>query len=126
MKNKIFLIFLFLPLISIAAPAAKKTRIVECQAGAPILIKVPLGDVMVLEFPERPNESLPGKREFDFKFVGKDLAIKSLVPGSSANLFVYLNRKRCAFKLATTTMGSDDIVVVQYPREKTIEAKYVE
>lgn len=104
---------------------AKQARVISCESSLPRIIRVPPGDVMVIEFPERPNESLPGKTDFDFKFIGNDLAIKSLRPGVSTNLFVYLNKRRCSFKIIATSENSDDIVQVEYPKETLIEVKYV-
>lgn len=105
--------------------ALAKARYITCPQKYPATIKVPLGDAMIMEFPEKPKHSLPGKNDFDFQYIDKDIGIKSLSSGAKANLFVYLGKKRCAFKLKTTSSGSDDIVIVRYPKEKLIEVKYV-
>ena len=96
-----------------------------CPQKHPRVIRVPYANVMILEFPEKPKHSLPGKNVFDFQFIGKDIGIKALQSKGHANFFVYLGKKRCAFKLITTKSRSDDIVIVSYPKQKTVEAKYV-
>ena len=103
-----------------------KARYIYCPQKYPQTFRVPFGDAMIMEFPEKPKHSLPGKNTFDFQYIGKDIGIKSLRSGVRANLFVYLGKKRCAFKLITTSSYSDDIVVIKYPKEKTIRAKYVQ
>ena len=115
----LFSIFLF------SVSAFSKARYITCPEKYPVTIRVPLGDAMIMEFPEKPKHSLPGKNAFDFQYIDKDIGIKSLRSGEKANLFVYLGKKRCAFKLMTTQSHSDDIVIVRYPKEKTVEAKYV-
>lgn len=102
-----------------------KARYITCPEKYPKVIRVPFANVMIMEFPEKPKHSLPGRAAFDFQYIGKDIGIKALTVGGRANLFVYLGKKRCAFKLVTTNSSSDDIVVIKYPKEKTIEAKYV-
>lgn len=126
-EQKLILICLILLacLLRATTPAHAKARYVTCPQKYPALIKVPLGDAMVMEFPEKPKHSLPGKNDFDFQYIDKDIGIKSMRAGTKANLFVYLGKRRCAFKLISSTSGSDDIVVVKYPKEETIEAKYV-
>ena len=109
-----------------ALPAfAKKARTLTCPRKYPKTIKVPFNNVMTLEFPEKPKDSLPGNKQFDFKFIANDLAIKSLVPKARANLFVYLGKRKCSFKLVTVYSNADDIVFIKYPKEKIVEAKYV-
>lgn len=103
-----------------------KARYITCPQKYPATIRVPLGDAMIMQFPEKPKHSLPGKNSFDFQYIDKDIGIKSLRFGARANLFIYLNKKRCAFKLITTSSRADDIVIVRYPKEKTVEAKYVQ
>ena len=117
--------FIFMGLLFFSSQSFAKARYLTCPQKYPQTIRVPLGDAMIMEFPEKPKHSLPGKNAFDFQYIDNDIGIKSLRPGARANLFVYLGKKRCAFKLITTSAHSDDIVVVKYPKEKTIEAKYV-
>ena len=117
------LILLSVSLFSVTA--FSKARYITCPQRYPVTIKVPLGDAMIMQFPEKPKHSLAGKNAFDFQYIDKDIGIKSLRGGAKANLFVYLGKKRCAFKLITTSTRSDDIVIIRYPKEKTIEAKYV-
>ncbi len=102
-----------------------KARYLTCPERFPQTIKVPFGDVMIMEFPEKPKQSLPGKTQFDFQYIGNDIGIKGLQLNATANLFVYLGKKRCAFRLVSTQTKQDDIVVISYPKEKIIEAKYV-
>ena len=116
---------LFMIVLSATSTSFGKARYVTCPQKYPATIRVPFANVMIMEFPERPKHSLPGKNTFDFQYIGNDIGIKALKSGGRANLFVYLGKKRCAFKLITTTYSSDDIVVIKYPKEKTIEAKYV-
>ena len=117
------LIILFTFLFSLSV--FSKARYITCPQKYPATIRVPLGDAMIIEFPEKPKHSLPGKNSFDFQYIDKDIGIKSLKASEKANLFVYLGKRRCAFKLITTKTRSDDIVVIRYPKEKIIEAKYV-
>ena len=126
MKGKLKYFFLILALFQIEGRAFAKARYVTCPEQYPKTIRVPFNNVMIMQFPEKPKHSLPGKNDFDFQYIDKDIGIKALRQGGQANFFVYLGKKRCAFKLVTTTTYSDDIVVVNYPKEKTVEAKYVE
>ena len=121
--NKIIFMVFFLLLCSKSAFA--KARYITCPEKYPAAIRVPLGDAMIMEFPEKPKHSLPGKNAFDFQYIGKDIGIKSLRENSKANLFVYLGKKRCAFKLISVSGKADDIVVIKYPKEKFVEVKYV-
>lgn len=121
MKNCILIISL---IITSKVAFARRARVITCFEKSPQTIRVPFNNVMVIEFPEKPMESLPGRSNFDFKFIKNDLAIKGLRLGGSANLFVYLPRRRCSFKLYTTNKKSDDIVKIRYPKESTIEATY--
>lgn len=122
-KNKIFILSLLGILCTNTAFA--KARYITCPQKYPATIRVPLGDAMIMEFPEKAKHSLAGKNSFDFQYIGKDIGIKSLRSGAKANLFVYLGKKRCAFKLISTNQSPDDIVVIKYPKEKLIEVKYV-
>ncbi|MCB0368375.1 MAG: hypothetical protein KDD45_02780, partial [Bdellovibrionales bacterium] len=105
--NKIIFMVFFLLLCSKSAFA--KARYITCPEKYPAAIRVPLGDAMIMEFPEKPKHSLPGKNAFDFQYIGKDIGIKSLRENSKANLFVYLGKKRCAFKLISVSGKADDI-----------------
>lgn len=118
-------IIILLGFLLFSTTALSKARYITCPQKYPATVRVPFGDAMIMEFPEKPKHSLPGKNDFDFQYIDKDIGIKSLRSGARANLFVYLGKRRCAFKLVTTQGHSDDIVVVRYPKEKTIEAKYV-
>ncbi len=124
MKALSNLVFVFV--ICFSGASFAKARYLTCPQKYPQQIRVPLGDAMVMEFPEKAKDSLPGKSGFDLKYIGKDIGIKALRSGARANLFVYLGSKRCAFKLVATTTRSDDIVVIRYPKEELIEVKYVE
>lgn len=117
--------FLLLIIILFSLNLFAKERKVTCPRKYPQTIRVPFNDVMVLAFPEKPKHSLPGKTDFDFQYIGNDIGIKGLVKEARANMFVYLGKSRCAFKLVSTTGRSDDIVTVRYPKEKTVEVKYV-
>jgi hypothetical protein len=117
-------IFLFIVGIFLSTGAFAKARYITCPQKYPATIRVPLGDAMIMEFPEKAKHSLAGKNSFDFQYIGKDIGIKSLKSAAKANLFVYLGKKRCAFKLITTGQRADDIVVIRYPKEKLIEVKY--
>ena len=119
-------ITILLIILAFSINAFSKARYIYCPKKYPKQIRVPLGDAMVMEFPEKPKHSLPGKNAFDFQYIGKDIGIKSLRPNAKANLFIYLGKRRCAFKLITVSNKADDIVVIMYPKEKTIKAKYVE
>lgn len=121
MLNKLFAFILTISSLSCFA----KARYLTCPERFPQTIRVPFGDVMIMEFPEKPKQSLPGKIQFDFQYIGKDIGIKALQLNASANFFVYLGKKRCAFKLVSSQSNKDDIVVITYPKEKVIEAKYV-
>lgn len=123
MKNKI-LLFVLAVSVGITAHAGT-ARTIYCSTKSPATIRVPFNDVMTVEFPEKPKTSLPGNGSFDFKFIDNDLAIKSLVLGAKANLFVYLNSDKCVFRLVTTAQSSDEIVKIRYPKEATVEATYV-
>lgn len=118
-------VLIMLSVFLFSITAFSKARYITCPQKYPATIRVPLGDAMIMEFPEKPKHSLPGKNTFDFQYIDKDIGIKSLRSGGRANLFVYLGKKRCAFKLITTSTRSDDIVIIRYPKEKTIEVKYV-
>jgi len=120
MKNLIT----FLLLIALPSTAFSKARHITCPKKYPRIIKVPLGDAMIMEFPEKPKHALPGKQSFDFQYIGKDIGIQALRPGARANFFVYLGKSRCAFRLVSTSVGADDLVIVKYPRVKTIEVNY--
>ena len=120
-----FILTVIILSLSTVPAFAKKTRYLTCPHKYPKSIRVPFNDVMTLEFPEKPRDSLPGNNRFDFKFIGNDLAIKSLSLRARANLFVYLGKRKCVFKLITTRKNSDDVVIVRYPKEKVIEVKYV-
>ena len=105
--------------------AFAKARYIVCPKKYPKTVKVPFGDAMIMEFPEKPKHTLPGKRSFDFQYIGNDIGIQSLALGARANLFVYLGQRRCAFKLRTTRSSrADDVVIITYPKEETIEVKY--
>lgn len=104
---------------------AGSSRTIYCSTKSPAIIHIPFNDVMTIEFPEKPKTSLPGNGSFDFKFIDNDLAVKSLVLGARANLFVYLNSDKCVFRLVTSVQGSDEIVKIKYPKEATVEATYV-
>lgn len=119
-KNFLLLLVLILASNNLMA----KARYITCPQKYPATIRIPLGDAMIMEFPEKAKHSLAGKTAFDFQYIGKDIGIKSLRAGASANLFVYLGKKRCAFKLISTNTSADDIVVIKYPKEKLIEVKY--
>ncbi len=121
--SKVIMMTIFGTLLT--SNAFAKARYITCPQKYPATIRVPLGDAMIMEFPEKAKHSLAGKNSFDFQYIGKDIGIKSLRLGVKANLFVYLGKKRCAFKLITTNQRADDIVVVKYPKEKLIEVKYV-
>ena len=121
-------IFIFILLLSFGfiSSSQAKARYITCPEKYPQTIRVPFNNVMIMQFPEKPKHSLPGKKDFDFQYIDKDIGIKALKQEGKANFFVYLGKKRCAFKLITSTSYSDDIVVILYSKEKTIEAKYVE
>lgn len=126
-NRKIFTIFAPLFLFACGNEAIAKARYIQCPVKYPKKIRVPLGDAMIVEFPEKPKHALPGKRSFDFQYIGNDIGIQSLRSGARANLFVYLGKKRCAFKLVTSPSAyADDVVIVTYPKEKSVEVKYVE
>lgn len=105
--------------------AFAKARYIVCPKKYPKIVKVPFGDAMIMEFPEKPKHALPGKRSFDFQYIGNDIAIQSLVAGSRANFYVYLGKRRCAFKLITKTSYADDVVIVTFEKEESVEVKYV-
>lgn len=118
-------LYLILGLVCFHGELQAKARTIICPENYPQTIRVPFNNVMIMQFPEKPKHSLPGKNNFDFKYINQDIGIKALSPKGQANLFVYLGKKRCAFKLITTSNYSDDIVVIQYPKEKNVEAQYV-
>ena len=69
-----------------------KARYITCPQKYPAKIRVPFGDAMIMEFPEKPKHSLPGKNDFDFQYIDKDIGIKSLRSGARANLFCRISR----------------------------------
>lgn len=121
-----FVILAFTLLFGFHEELFAKARYITCPEKYPKEIRVPFNNVMIMQFPEKPKHSLPGKNDFDFQYIDKDIGIKALTSHGRANFFVYLGKKRCAFKLITTSSYSDDIVVVTYAKEKTVEAQYVE
>ncbi|MBT4762918.1 MAG: hypothetical protein HOO06_14585 [Bdellovibrionaceae bacterium] len=125
-KNKWAWINCFIILLLFTSEAYSKARYVFCPQKYPAVIRVPFANVMVMEFPEKPKHSLAGRNSFDFQYIGNDIGIKALTAGGHANLFIYLGKKRCAFKLVTTKSRADDIVVIKYSKEKNIEVNYVQ
>ena len=111
--------------ILFTSEAHGKARYVTCPQKYPRTIKIPFGDAMIMEFPQKPKHALPGKQSFDFQYIGKDIGIQSLSAGAKANFFVYLGKVRCAFKLVTKSHNADDLVIIRLPKEKMIEVNYV-
>ena len=113
-------------ILLLSTVAHAKARYLNCPVKNPRTVRVPLDDVLIMQFPEKPEHSLAGKNAFDFKYIGSDIGIKSVKPNAKSNLFVYLGKKRCAFRLITVNSKSDDVVVVSYPKEKFVEVKYAD
>jgi hypothetical protein len=116
----LLLFLLFAPAI-LASGGGKH---VPCSDSKPALVRVPLGHVTTINFPTAPKEAIPGEAGFDIKRIGEDLVVKPL-RGGHTNLVVYLENRRCFFHLETSASG-DESVFVRDPKDKTIEAKYVD
>lgn len=110
---------------SIAATLKSTSRIVTCDDAKPVLVRVPLGRVTVLNFPLSPKEILPGEGGFDFKTIRQDLVIKILKPGSETNLFVYLDGRKCLFHVREGKPG-DETLSVRDPLDQSVEVRFVE
>lgn len=99
-------------------------KIVPCDDATPQVIRIPVGRVTTLNFPVNPKDAVPGEGGFDIKRIQQDLVIKSVRPGTTTNLVVYLESRRCFFHLVSG-IGGDESVFVRDPKEKTVEVKFV-
>jgi hypothetical protein len=79
--------------------------------------------VTVLSFPTSPKDVVPGEAGFDFKTIRNDLVIKSMRAGAKTNLIVYLEGRRCTFRISSGVSG-DEILLIRDPKEKNIEVKF--
>ena len=116
---KLFL--LLLPAIAIP----KTGKRVPCDETEAQAIRVPIGRVTTLNFPTPPKEAIPGEGGFDIKRIQQDLVVKVVRSGANTNLVVYLENRRCFFRL-TASVGGDESVFVRDREEKTIEVKFVD
>lgn len=103
---------------------ARQARVITCFKKWPQEVRVPINNIVAMEFPDKPGPSTPGTKDFAFTFVKNDIQIKGLVSGGRANYFVYVGGKRCSFKLKATNINSDDIIIVRYPAADSVEVKY--
>ena len=115
-----FFLLLFMP----ALAHAKNEKTVICSDSKSQTIRVPVGRVTTLNFPTTPKEAIPGEGGFDIKRIQQDLVIKTLRQGATTNLVVYLESRRCFFRLTSVLYG-DESVFVRDPKEKTVEVKFV-
>lgn len=84
-------------------------------------VRVVPGRSTILSFPVKPNKVILGNQGlFAVEYVENDLAIAALRSEARSNLFVYMEGRRFAFDLKTSSQG-DEIVLVRDAVEKQIE-----
>ena len=120
--SKFILFLFFIPALSYARPGGK---VVTCDDNRSQIIRIPIGRVTTLNFPTTPKEAIPGEGGFDIKRIQQDLVVKSMRPGASTNLVVYLESRRCFFQLVSSYSG-DESIFVRDSQEKTVEVQFVE
>ena len=116
-----FFVMLFMPAIAMA----KNEKVIICSDSHAQIVRVPFNKVTTLNFPTSPKEAIAGQAGFDIKRIQQDLLIKALNAGTSTNLIVYLEGRRCLFQLVSTTGGTESYFV-RDPKEKTVEVQYVD
>lgn len=123
--NKLICVMLFLSSLAFGEKLKSAPRIVSCDDSKSQIIRIPYSRVTTLNFPTTPKEAIPGEGGFDIKRIQQDLVIKAMRMGSSTNLVVYLESRRCFFHLVSSTKG-DESVFVRDPKEMTIEVKFAD
>ncbi len=77
-----------------------------------------------LSFPARPQKVLLGrKNSFGLEYVENDIGIAPLSSNSASNLTAYLDGRRYAFKLVTSEINADDLILVRDSLEKNLKIK---
>ena len=114
---------IYLSMTSAIALSRSSGKLVVCDDAKAQLVQIPIGRVTTLNFPTAPKDAIPGEGGFDIKRIQQDLVIKAVRPGSSTNLVVYLESRRCFFHLKSG-IGGDESIFVRDPKEKTIEVKF--
>lgn len=102
------------------AQSVKTIKLCE-KSVAPISIS-PKGTV--LDFPAEPEKVILGtKSSFSIEYIRSDLAISPTTMNSKSNLFVYLQGRRFALDLSTSSYGSTLYFIKDCDADKVLVKK---
>ncbi len=95
-----------------------------CDDKKPKTVRVTYGRVTVLNFPFRPKDIVKVNPAFEFRQIKNDLVLTALRIGSSSNVVIYLEERRCLFNLKSVTEGGDDLLIVKDPKDSQYEVRF--
>jgi hypothetical protein len=102
-------------------------RTVRCDETRMVTIYVRPHFSTIINFPVKPdNVVLGGQKLFAIEYIKNDLAITTLGPNASTNLFAYLTGRRCGFLLVTNASRHDSLVRVRDPEDAKFRVKFHE
>ncbi len=95
-----------------------------CDDKKPKTVRVTYGRVTVLNFPFRPKDIVKVNPAFEFRQIKNDLVLTALRIGSSSNVVIYLEERRCLFNLKSVTEGGDDLLIVKDQKDSQYEVRF--
>jgi hypothetical protein len=114
-----FLCLILVPAIGFAG----KVRRLSVSPDGIVEIRVSTKGTTI-SFPSRPQKVLLGrKNSFGLEYVENDIGISPLSSTSASNLTAYLDGRRYAFKLITSEVNADDLILIRDSLEKNLKIK---
>jgi len=105
--------------------AKTSLRVVKCDESKMIDVFVRPNFGTIINFPVKPdNVVLGGQRQFGIEYIKNDIALTALTSNSNTNLFVYLQGRRCGFKLITSSSQQDNLVQVRDPEDSKMKVPF--
>lgn len=113
------MLWLFILLVIVVAAwvkiaAASEARLLRLDDKKIGRVFVSFGKSTVLSFPSKPSKVILGnKGAFSLEYIDADLAVASLHPNAVSNLFVYVQGRRFAIDLVSSSKNPDEVVIIR-------------
>ncbi len=100
-------------------------RVVKCDESKMIDVFVKPNFGTIINFPVKPdNVILGGQKQFGIEYIKNDVALTALTSSSNTNLFVYLQGRRCGFRLITSVIQQDNLIQVRDPEDAKMKVQF--
>lgn len=105
--------------------AGTKVRSIKVKKDQIVVVKTAPTIATIIQVPDRPNSVVLGNQSaFQVEYLDTAVTVKSLVPRSRGNLYIYTDYRRYSVELVTGDEGSADyIIYLDEPRSPTISPR---